>query len=314
MISRTPPARREVLRAAALAALAAPLASLASACTTGYEDAPDPLLPLLAAARADAEAARKLAGSAGEDLAGQVATVRSAQAEALQREVDRLNRPAPEQAPPAPPTTVDGVEALGRRLADARKAAADLVGGLPTYRAGLVGSVAAGCAAVQQLAPALGAEQPGAVTRPSTGELTEEAVAALQDALATEHAAVWVYELVTAFLSADYQRGLDDGAAAHRDRRDAAEHVLEAAGATPRSQQAAYVPPEPVTDGHSAEALVVTAEADAAEAWRGVLGRTEDRGLRTLATQALVGAASRGTSWRIETGRTPPALPLPGAP
>ncbi|WP_199431919.1 ferritin-like domain-containing protein [Qaidamihabitans albus] len=310
MISRSPFSRRQVLRAAALTALTAPLAA---ACTTGYEDAPDPLAPLLARARADAAAANALAGSAPEhaELARQVAGARSAQADALAAEVDRLNRPEAENTT-APPAKVADLAALGQRLTEARDGAAGMVPGLPPYRAGLVGSVAAGCAALQQLAPELGAGQPGEVDRVSTGPLTEAAVTALQDALAAEHAAVWVYGLVSAFLPADFGKGIDEGADAHRDRRDACERVLTDAGAAPRPPEPAYLPPDPVTDAASAQELVITAEADAAEAWHGVLERTEDKALRTLAMQALTGSATRGTSWRMEAGKEPQAVALPG--
>ncbi|MFC4001177.1 ferritin-like domain-containing protein [Prauserella oleivorans] len=304
--------RRAALRAAALAAVAVPVAGTASACT-GYDDSPDPLLPLLARARADAAAARGLARSSpeAENLASQVATVRSAQADALGREVDRLNRPRPDRTN-APGTTVADLDALRQRLADARQQAAALVPGLPAYRAGLVGAVAAGCAGAQQLDPALGAGQPGPLGRVSTGQLEEPAVEALQGALAAEHAAVWVYGLVSAFLPDAFGKGLDAGAEAHRDRRSACERVLTAAGAEPRGPEPAYLPPQPVTDETSAATLVVTAETDAARAWHGVLERTEDTGLRELATQALVGSATRCTSWRLEAGLEPAAIALPG--
>ncbi|WP_228714230.1 ferritin-like domain-containing protein [Prauserella endophytica] len=313
MTSRAPLNRRALLRGAALAALAIPVAATASACDTGYDDSPDPLLPLLEQAEADAAAASALAGSdpGVAELARQVATARTTQADALRTEVDRLNKPRPEQSTP-PSRSVADVAALARRLADARERAAGLVPGLPAYRAGLVGSVAAGCAAVQQLAPELGAGQPGEVERPSTGSLPAEAVDALQQALAAEHAAVWVYGLVSAFLPADFEKGLGAGAAAHRDRRDACERVLTGAGADPRPPEPAYPPPEPVTDEASATRLVVTAETDAASAWHGVLERTDDAALRRLATQALIGSATRCTSWRMEAGEQPAAVALPG--
>ncbi|PXY27965.1 ferritin-like domain-containing protein [Prauserella muralis] len=310
MSSRPLLTRRGLLRTVAVTALAAPVAA---ACGPGYDDSPDQLLPLLRRARADAAAANALARSSADvaELARQVATARTAQADALQQEVDRLNKPRPEGGN-APPETVRDLSALGERLAQARTQAAELVPRLPAYRAGLTGSVAAGCAAVQQLAPSLGAEQPGTVDVPSTGELTPEAVGALQQALAAEHAAMWVYGLVSAFLPADYAAGIDNGTDAHRDRRDACERVLTAAGVTPRPPEAAYVPPEPVRGEDAAVQLVVTAETDAANAWHGVLERTGDAGLRRLATQALIGSATRCTSWRIEAGRQPAALALPG--
>ncbi|NIJ12854.1 hypothetical protein FHU38_003198 [Saccharomonospora amisosensis] len=309
MRSPGPLTRRDLLRATALAALTAPVAA---ACSGGYDDSPDPLLPLLLRATSDAEAAGALAAPEQADLANQVAQARSAQARALRAEVDRLNRPVPESAPSAPPRTVDSIEALGRRLADARRQAAELVPKLPRYRAGLVGSVAAGCAGLQQLAPALGAEQPGEVSHVVTGGLAQESVAALQEALAAEHAAVWVYGLVSAFLPDDFGKGIEAGADAHRDRRDACERVLTAAGATPRPAEPAYLPPQPVTGTESAQAVVITAETDAARAWHGVLEHSDDARLRVLATQALVGSATRCTSWRMEAGVSPAAVALPG--
>ncbi|MBK1788570.1 ferritin-like domain-containing protein [Prauserella cavernicola] len=312
MTSRAPLNRRAVLRGAALAALAIPVAAAASACS-GYDDSPDQLLPLLLRAEADTAAAGALAEAGGDqaELAQQVAAARSGQADALRSEVDRLNKPRPENVD-APADSVADVAALAQRLAEAREQAATLVPTLPAHRAGLVGSVAAGCAAVQQLSPELGAEQPGTVDKATTGTLTQEAVDALQQALAAEHAAVWVYGLVSAFLSADFANGLDSGAAAHRDRRDACERVLTAAGTDPRPPEPAYVPPEPVSDETSATAVVITAETDAASAWHGVLERTDDVALRTLATQALIGSATRCTSWRMEAGEQPAALALPG--
>ncbi|MEU6644880.1 ferritin-like domain-containing protein [Saccharomonospora sp. NPDC046836] len=313
MISRAPLTRRDALRAAALAALVVPATGLASACTTGYDDSPDPLLPLLTGAEADAAAANALAGSAPDvaDLARQVATARSAQATALRAEVDRLNKPEPEQST-SPATTVPDLAALATRLTEARDHAAALVPQLPAYRAGLAGSVAAGCAALQQLAPELGAGQPGKLERITPGRLGAEAVNALQGALAAEHAAIWVYSLVSAFLPADFNRGVDTGTAAHRDRRDACERLLAAAGAAPVPPEAAYPPPEPVTDQASAMRFVVTAETDAATAWHGVLEHTGDAPLRTLGTQALIGSATRCTSWRMEAGEQPAAIALPG--
>ncbi|WP_243859637.1 ferritin-like domain-containing protein [Amycolatopsis arida] len=304
-----------MLRTGALAALALPLAGCDLG-ATGYSTGPDPLLPLLARAEADARAAGALAESAPRhaQLAQQVVAVRTAHADALRAEIERQNSPRPERAAGGDPGAVADLAALGQRLTEAREEALGLVPAVPRYRAGLVGSVAAGCAGVQQLARELGAGQPGALGPVSTGPLPPEAVNALRQALAAEHAAVWVYGLVSAFLPAAYDRGVTEGAAAHRDRRDACERVLDAAGAESVPAEPAYLTPEPVTDEASATAVVATAEADAALAWRGVLERTDDEGLRTMAAGALVGSATRGTSWRAEAGREPAAVPLPGTP
>ncbi|MBE8525600.1 ferritin-like domain-containing protein [Amycolatopsis sp. H6(2020)] len=299
--------RRGALRAGALAALAVPLA----ACGPGYDESPDPLQPLLAAAQADADAARALAKGADADAAGQLADARAAHAAALKSEVDRLNRPtpSPSPAPPAPAALGD----LKERLAAARKQAEGLVGGLPRYRAGLVAAVAAGCASLQRIAPALGPgeDAPKVGTAPA-GAVPPEAVDPLQAALAAEHAAVWVYGLVSAFLPGEFGDAEKSGAAEHALRRDFLQTALAAAGATPVAPEAAYVPKNPVTDAKSASQVVATAEADCASAWLAVIDHTDDAGLRTTALHALVAASRRGTPWRSEAGEKPVAIAMPG--
>jgi hypothetical protein len=297
--------RRAALRFGAVAALAVPLA----ACGPGYDESPDPLQPLLAAADADAAAARALAKGKDADAAGQLADARAAHAAALKSEVDRLNRPkpSPSATPPAPASLSD----LKERLATSRKQAEDLVAGLPRYRAGMVAAIAAGCAALQRIAPALG---PGedAPAAASPGAVPAEAVDPLQQALAAEHAAVWVYGLVGAFLPADFGDAEKGGVAEHTQRRDLLQTTLSAAGATPVAPEAAYNPKKPVTDTASAALVVATAEADCASAWLAVVNHTDDAGLRTTALHALVAASRRGTPWRSEAGEKPTAVAMPG--
>jgi hypothetical protein len=246
------------------------------------------------------------------DLARQVAAARTGHAQALQVEVDRLNRPASAVQTLTPPDT--GMAGLKQRLATARDQAEKLVATLPRYRAGLVAAVAAGCAGLQELDAQLGpGTDPAPVAAPASPVPTE-AVAPLQQALDSEHAAVWVYGLVSAFLPATYTQSVSDGASSHRDRRDACVRMLAAAGATPDVAEPAYLTPKPVTDAASAKTVVATAEADTATAWRGVLERTDDPALRGTALDALLGSARRGTRWRIAAGQTPAAITLPGSP
>ncbi|WP_328451545.1 MULTISPECIES: ferritin-like domain-containing protein [unclassified Amycolatopsis] len=299
--------RRAALRFGAVAALAVPLA----ACGPGYDESPDPLQPLLAAADADAAAARALAKGKDADTAGQLADARAAHAAALKSEVDRLNRPKPptSASPPAPAALSD----LKERLATARKQAEDLVPGLPRYRAGMVAAIAAGCAALQRINPALGpGEDAPAAAGPPGGAVPAEAVDPLQQALAAEHAAVWVYGLVGAFLPADFGEAEKGGVAEHALRRDLLQTMLAGAGATPVAPEPAYNPKKPVTDTASAALVVATAEADCASAWLAVVNHTDDAGLRTTALHALVAASRRGTPWRSEAGEKPAAVAMPG--
>ncbi|MFL6149062.1 MAG: ferritin-like domain-containing protein [Pseudonocardiaceae bacterium] len=140
-------------------------------------------------------------------------------------------------------------------------------------------------------------------------------VGALQGALGAEHAAVWVYGLVGAFLPDALSRRLDEAGIAHQARRDATQRILIDAGATPVPPEPGYLTPEPVTDAASALRLAITAETDAAAAWRSVVERSPaDADLRGTALEALTDAAVRATRWRATVGATPLTVPFPGAP
>jgi hypothetical protein len=301
--------RRRILRAGALAAVTIPLAA---ACGKGYDEGPDPLVPLLEQAKSDAAAATSVAQSSAKDadVAKQIAAARTEHAQALQSEVDRLNRPKSAASPA--PATEDGLSGLKLRLSAARKQAEALVGTESRYRAGLLASIVGGCAGLQRLAPGLDSGESNAeLAQPSITILPPAATEALQQALSAEHAAIWTYGLVSAYLSADFTKATSEGVAEHVKRRDFCERLLSAAGATPVSAEAAYVPPKPVTDEASAKAVVATAESDTTAAWRGVVGQTDDPGLRASATHALIASARRGTPWRIASDQKPSAVALP---
>ncbi|MGH3622549.1 MAG: ferritin-like domain-containing protein [Sciscionella sp.] len=150
-------------------------------------------------------------------------------------------------------------------------------------------------------------------SRASLGSASGDAVAGVQTTLATEHAAVWAYRLVTAFLPSSSAEALSAGLVTHRAQRDGAERLVRDAGATPVPAAPGYVGGATVTDEKSALTLLVTVESDVATAWRGVLERTDDRGLRRTALDALVGAAVRATAWRQQAGDVPASEALPGA-
>jgi hypothetical protein len=117
---------------------------------------PDPLADLAAQARTDAALATAIA-SAQPALAGaatEVAQARTEHAKVLQAEVDRARPPVSSSStrpPAAPEVPADGVTALVDALTSAEKQAADLVPSVPRYRAGMLGSVAAGCASLREV-------------------------------------------------------------------------------------------------------------------------------------------------------------------
>jgi hypothetical protein len=130
--------------------LAAASAPLAVACTTPppAPPPPDPLAELAVQARADAA----LATAAG---ASEVADARAEHAKLLQAEVDRARPSGPSSsaaAPsgtstPPPPSSATPDEVVAA-LNAAQKAGTDLLATVPGYRAGLLGSVIAGCASL----------------------------------------------------------------------------------------------------------------------------------------------------------------------
>ncbi|WP_214369978.1 ferritin-like domain-containing protein [Pseudonocardia sp. H11422] len=144
--------------------------------------------------------------------------------------------------------------------------------------------------------------------------IDDTATDALQTALAAEHAALWVYSLIVAFLPAAQARQAREDAGAHRTLRGLVEQTLTDIGAKPVSAQPAYATPEPVADARSAGGLAVVAETDAMAAWRSVLERTTDAPLRKAALDALAQGTLRCTRWRQATGMSPAIPVFPGRP
>jgi Domain of unknown function (DUF4439) len=150
---------------------------------------------------------------------------------------------------------------------------------------------------------------------PPTGAIgiDKAAVDALQEALAAEHAAVWCYTLIPAFLPADQVQTARSDADAHRAVRGQLEQILSDLGVQPVSAQPAYQTPKPVVDGPSAAALAVVAETDALAAWRSVVERTSDRSLRQAALDVLTKGTLRCAVWRTVVNSQPAILVFPGS-
>jgi hypothetical protein len=144
--------------------------------------------------------------------------------------------------------------------------------------------------------------------------LQEDTAAAVQDALGAEHAAMWAYGLVTAFVGNDLKEAVRTATSMHRARRDVTEVLLADAGQTPRPAEPAYVPATPVTDQAGAVAVLVVAESDATVAWRAVLDRTDDAAVRKTALESLTGSAVQAAKWRRVLGTAPATPSLPGQP
>lgn len=143
-------------------------------------------------------------------------------------------------------------------------------------------------------------------------ERTENA--ALGEALAAEHAAVWGYGVVGAALEGDAQGVATTSETAHRDIRDRVVDLLAERGADPVGAQGGYALPFPVLSGTDAGALAVVLEDGVAAAWVRVLDQAVERTTRELAVGALTGAEIRAVGWRGAAGQTPTTRAFPGLP
>ncbi|MGJ7906162.1 hypothetical protein ACOQFL_06740 [Actinopolyspora sp. H202] len=147
--------RRTLLRLSALATLSPVLLS----CSGSAEPETDPLIKLAERARADTELARATAESHPDlaESARLVANAREEHAGELRREIDRLaggestTSTAPTERQNIASGPEQAAEHLRTALHEAQRQAARTVPELSGYRAGLAGSVSAGCAGLREV-------------------------------------------------------------------------------------------------------------------------------------------------------------------
>ncbi len=147
------------------------------------------------------------------------------------------------------------------------------------------------------------------------GELDEGTeTAALRDALAAEHAAVWGYGVVGAALDDPARAPATAAENEHRDVRDRLSALLEERGAEPVTALGAYALPFPVLSAVDAAALAVELEEGLARAWVRVLDQAAERSVREQAVAWLSAAELRAVAWRGVAGTVPVTSALPGLP
>ncbi|GAB0108351.1 hypothetical protein JMUB6875_73660 [Nocardia sp. JMUB6875] len=150
--------RRGALRLAGGGALAvAAVGALAACSKDDTPAAPDPLIAQETAARTDAAAATAAIATSPDKAAALqiIATQRTAHADALRTEIDRVigvygdgttpSRRTPPVTPVAP-VPPPAVSALRTQLQQSQRSAADLCAQLSGYRAALLSSISACCA------------------------------------------------------------------------------------------------------------------------------------------------------------------------
>ncbi|MGK5112205.1 ferritin-like domain-containing protein [Geodermatophilus sp. CPCC 205506] len=138
--------------------------------------------------------------------------------------------------------------------------------------------------------------------------------AALREALAAEHAAVWGYGSVGAALPAEGRPPAVAAENAHRDVRDRLAALLDGRDADPVPAEGGYTLPFPVLSATDAAALAVVLEEGVAAAWVRVLDQAARAAVRELAVGVLAAAEVRAVGWRTAAGETPPTTAFPGLP
>ena len=149
----------------------------------------------------------------------------------------------------------------------------------------------------------------------SPGELDETTEnAALGEALAAEHAAVWGYGVVGGALADDARQQAADAEAAHRDVRDQVSALLASREADVVDAEGGYALPFPVLSEIDAAALGAVLEDGTAAAWVRVLDQAAERSTRELAVGVLSAAEVRAVGWRVAAGQSPVTRAFPGLP
>jgi hypothetical protein len=138
--------------------------------------------------------------------------------------------------------------------------------------------------------------------------------AALGEALAAEHAAVWGYGVVGAALDEDSREAAIAAEAAHRDVRDQVTALLSSRNADAPGAEGAYALPFPVLSAVDAAALAVVLENGVAAAWVRVLDQAAERSTRELAVGVLGATEVRAVGWRGAAGQAPVTTAFPGLP
>ncbi|MDX1874895.1 ferritin-like domain-containing protein [Mycolicibacterium sp. 120266] len=136
--------------------------------------------------------------------------------------------------------------------------------------------------------------------------------AALFDAVAAEHGAIYGYGVVSAHSTPDENDLVADAMAQHRERREQAIARLTARKVAVPLPAVGYQLPLEVSDPTQAAQLAVRMEEDTAVAWRAVLEQATTTEDRSFAVTALTQSAVLAARWSRVLGAAPVTLAFPG--
>lgn len=148
--------------------------------------------------------------------------------------------------------------------------------------------------------------------QPGPSRPADPADRALFDAVASEHAIIYGYGLVSAHSTPDDNALIAAAIAEHRDRREAAITMLDARSVPAPLPAAGYQLPIPVANPTDAANLAVRMEQDAAVAWRAVLEQATSGDDRAFAVTALTQSAVAAAKWRAQLNARPVTVAFPG--
>lgn len=136
--------------------------------------------------------------------------------------------------------------------------------------------------------------------------------AALYDAVAAEHAAIYGYGVVSAHSLPTRNQLISEALAQHRDRREQAVSLLDQRSVKAPLSAIGYQLPMVVDSPTNAARLAVRMENDCAVAWRAVLEQTDSEQDRAFAGTALTQCAVMAARWRQVLGGWPVTEAFPG--
>lgn len=137
--------------------------------------------------------------------------------------------------------------------------------------------------------------------------------AALCAALATEHAVIYGYGIVSAHCAPAVNDLVSSALSQHRERRDQVIGMLAARSVKAPVAAAGYQLPMPVNNEDDAARLAARMEKDTGVAWRAVLEQAQDPHDRGFAATALTQSAVLAARWNRVAGVWPITTAFPGA-
>ncbi|MGV0785438.1 ferritin-like domain-containing protein [Mycolicibacterium sp. XJ2] len=147
---------------------------------------------------------------------------------------------------------------------------------------------------------------------PTPTRRSEAADGALYDAIATEHATIYGYGVVSARSAPDDNWLVSKAMAEHRERRETGLQMLEDRSIVGPLPAAGYQLPMEVKTPADAAKLAVRMEEDAAVAWRAVVEQASTEQDRAFGVEALTQCAVMAARWSQLLGTTPVTVAFPG--